>query len=119
VSERKNHLLEMIRTLLFQNNIPNFFWSEAILTAVYLINRLSSTKLLFKSPYEILYGRKINLEHLKVFGCACFIHKNRLDKLNFTLIKTIFLGYSSQKKGIQVLRSKKTKKFIFQEMYFS
>ena len=31
VSERKNrHILEMTRTLLFQNNVPKFFWSEAI-----------------------------------------------------------------------------------------
>jgi hypothetical protein len=30
-----------------------------------LINRLSCANLCFKSPYEILYERKINLEHLK------------------------------------------------------
>jgi hypothetical protein len=39
---------------------------------VYLINRLSSTDLLFKRPYKILYGRKINLEHLK-----CYDPKNK------------------------------------------
>jgi hypothetical protein len=103
VSVRENrHLLEMTRTLLFQNYVPKTFWSEAILTTVYLINRLPSTNLFFKSPYEILYGRKINLEHLKVFGCIGFVHKNRLDKLDFTSIKTIFLGYYS-KKMVQVL----------------
>jgi uncharacterized protein (DUF2344 family) len=32
--ERKNHhLLEMTRTLLFQNNNPKTFWLEAVLTA--------------------------------------------------------------------------------------
>jgi hypothetical protein len=117
VSERKNrHLLEMTRTLLFQNNVPKFFWSEAILTAVYLINRLPSTNLLLKSPYEILYGRKINLEHLKVFGCVCFVHKNRLDKLDFTSIKTIFWGTRLKKRDISVT-IQKIKNFTFQEMY--
>jgi transposase InsO family protein len=100
VSERKNHhILEVTRTLLFQNNVPKVFWSETVLTAVYLINRVPSVVLDFKSPLEILYEKKINLDHLKKFGCTSFVQKNRIDKLDFTSIKTIFLGYSTQKKG--------------------
>jgi hypothetical protein len=77
ISERKNrYFLEMTRTLLFQNNVPKIFWSEVILTATYLINRLLSTNLSFKSPLKIFYNRKINLDHLRVFGCTCFVHKN-------------------------------------------
>jgi hypothetical protein len=106
----------MTRTLLFQNNVPKKIWLEAVLTAVYLINRLPHANLYFKSPYEILYGRKINLEHLNFFSCTCFIHKNRLDKLDFTSIKTIFLGYFSQKKDISVM-IQKIRNFIFQGMY--
>ena len=102
ISERKNrHLLEMTRTLLFQNNVPNNFWSEAVLTATYLINRLPSAILDFKSPIEILYNKKPNINHLKVFGCTCFVHKNKIDKLDFTSIKTFFVGYSLEKKGFK------------------
>jgi hypothetical protein len=93
----------MTRTLLFQNNVPRIFCSEAVLIAVYLINRLPSIRLSFKSPLEVLYGRKINLDHLKVFGCTCFVYKNRLDKLDFTSIKTIFLEYSTKKKDISAM----------------
>jgi transposase InsO family protein len=96
VSERKNrHLLEMTRVLLFQNNVPKRFWSDAVLTSTYLINRLSSAMLEYKSPLELLYQRKIKINHLRVFGCTCFVHKQRQDKLDYTSIKTIFLGYSS------------------------
>jgi Integrase core domain len=43
VSERKNrHLLEVTRSLLFQTNVPKSYWSDAVLTAAYLINRLPS-----------------------------------------------------------------------------
>jgi hypothetical protein len=56
VSERRNrHLLEMTRVLLFQNNVPLIFWSDATLTTTYLINRLPSANLNFKSPLKILY----------------------------------------------------------------
>ena len=43
VAERKNrHLLEVARSLMFQMNVPNFFWSEAVMTAAYLIHRMPS-----------------------------------------------------------------------------
>ena len=78
MSERKNrHLFEMTRALLFQNNVPNFFWSDAILCATHLINRLPSVTLQNKSPMEILYQRKINFDYLRVFGCICFVKIKR------------------------------------------
>jgi IS30 family transposase len=99
VSERKNrHIMEMTRSLLFQSNVSKIFWSEAIITSIHLINRLPSAILDFKSPYELLLKEKPNIDYFKVFGCTCFVHINRIDKLDFTSIKTIFLGYSMEKK---------------------
>jgi hypothetical protein len=119
VLERKNrHLLEVTRVLLFQNNVPKEFWSDAVLTAIYLINRLPSTKLDYKSPLEIFYQEKININHLKVFGCICFVHKNKQDKLDYTSIKTIFLGYSSQKKGYKYYDPIQNKFYILRHVTF-
>jgi Reverse transcriptase (RNA-dependent DNA polymerase)/Integrase core domain len=118
VSERNRHILEITRALLFQNNVPKTFWSEAVLIATYLINRLLSAKLNFKSPLEILFGRKNNLGHLRVFGCTCFVHKNRVNKLHFTSIKTIFLGYSFQKKGYKCYDPKDKKLYISRDVSF-
>jgi len=40
IAERKNrHLIETARTLLIHHNVPTIFWSDAVLTACYLINR--------------------------------------------------------------------------------
>jgi transposase InsO family protein len=119
VSERKNrHLLEVTRVLLFQNNVPKDFWSDAVLTATYLINRLPSAKLDYKSPLEILYQEKININHLKVFGCICFVHKNKQDKFDYTSIKAIFLGYSSQKKGYKCYDPIQNKFYISRHVTF-
>jgi Integrase core domain/GAG-pre-integrase domain len=52
ISERKNrHILEVTRSLLFQMNVPKRFWSEAVRTAIHLINRLPTPVLNHKSPF--------------------------------------------------------------------
>ena len=51
VAERKNrHLLEVTRSLVFTSNIPKRFWGEVVLIATYLINRMPSRILKFKTP---------------------------------------------------------------------
>jgi hypothetical protein len=51
VAERKNrHILETARALLFGAQVPGRYWSDSITTAVYLLNRMPSKALDFKTP---------------------------------------------------------------------
>jgi hypothetical protein len=74
VAERKNrHLLEVARSLMFQMNVPKYLWSEALLTAAYLINRMPSRILGMKSPAELLLGQqefKVPPRYLVVFALS-------------------------------------------------
>jgi hypothetical protein len=56
--EKNRHLLEKTHALLFQNNVPKEYWSDAILSANYLINRLPSSTIDNKIPLEILFKEK-------------------------------------------------------------
>ena len=56
VAERKNrHLVETARTLLLHHIVPQRFWGDAILTACYLINRMSSSVLGDQVPHSLLF----------------------------------------------------------------
>ncbi|KAJ0445166.1 putative RNA-directed DNA polymerase [Helianthus annuus] len=96
VVERKHrHLLNLTRSLLFQSGVPLNFWSDCVLTAVYIINRLPSSVLLGKSPYELMFGFRPSLTHLRIFGCLCFSTiLNDSDKLSFNAEKCVLIGYS-------------------------
>ncbi|RVW39495.1 Retrovirus-related Pol polyprotein from transposon RE1, partial [Vitis vinifera] len=55
VAERKNrHLMEVARSLMIASNVPKQLWGEAVLTETYLINRMPSRILQFKTPCQIL-----------------------------------------------------------------
>ncbi|KAJ0852860.1 putative RNA-directed DNA polymerase [Helianthus annuus] len=117
VVERKHgHLLNTARALMFQGGLPLRFWSDCVLTAVYLINRLPSYVLNGRSPFEMMFEFKPSLSHLRNFGCLCFstvLHDS--DKFSYNAEKCVLLGYSSFKKGYK-LWSLDSKKVFFQEM---
>ncbi|KAF5819826.1 putative RNA-directed DNA polymerase [Helianthus annuus] len=56
-----------------------------------------------KSPYDLVYGFKPFLNHLRNFGCLCFSTVlNNPDKFGSHAEKCVFLGYSNQKKGYKL-----------------
>jgi transposase InsO family protein len=99
VVERKNrHLLDVARYLLFHMHVPKHFWSDAVLTACYLINQMPSSVLDGASPHSLLHCSSTPFAlPLKVFGCISYVHNLGLgyDKLDPHSTKCVFLGYST------------------------
>ena len=86
-------------------NVPKRYWSLVVLTAAYIINRLPSRVLGFKTPHETLHNKAFNLAHFKIFGCNCFVHVQapNCDRLEARAVKCIFVGYSPTQKATNVL----------------
>ncbi|KAE8676646.1 hypothetical protein F3Y22_tig00111582pilonHSYRG00259 [Hibiscus syriacus] len=106
VVERKHrHIIDTTLTLLAQSAVPFKYWSYAVLTAVYLINRLPVDLLGGISPFEKLYNKKPDYQFLRVFGCQCFpcLRPFNLHKFDFISKLCVFLGYSPQHHGYQCL----------------
>ncbi|GJT45233.1 putative RNA-directed DNA polymerase [Tanacetum coccineum] len=120
IAERKHrHLLNVGRALMFQGGIPLNMWTECILTAVYLINRIPSSVLSGKSPYELVFSVEPNLSYLKVFGCLCFSTVfNDSDKFSSRSKKFVFIGYSNEKKGYKLFSLEAKKVYFSRDVKF-
>jgi hypothetical protein len=96
VMEQKNHtLVEMARMMLDEKRIPRCFWADAISTAWYISNRIFLRSILHLTPFELCFGRKPSVSHLRPFGCKCFILKcGNLDKFESRSSDGILLGYT-------------------------
>jgi hypothetical protein len=80
------------------------FWAEAINTACYAINRLYLHRILKKTSYELLTGKKSNVSYFKVFGSKCFIlvKRGRKSKFASKAVEGFLLGYDSNTRTYSV-----------------
>ena len=89
--ERKNRTLkEMARIMLFENELAKHYYTEAVNTTNYLLNRCIIRPILQKTPYAQFKGRKPNIAYLRPFNCKCFIHNNGKDNLRYSLNSKAF-----------------------------
>jgi transposase InsO family protein len=105
VVEWKNTtLLDMARTMLDEYKTPDRFWVEAINTACYSINRLYLHRILKKTSYELLTGKKPNVSYFRVFGSKCFIliKRGRNSKFAPKAVEGFLLGYDSNTRAYRV-----------------
>ncbi|KAK1647994.1 hypothetical protein QYE76_065799 [Lolium multiflorum] len=76
VSERRNRtLLDMVRSMMSLTDLPLSFWSYALETAAFTLNRAPS-KSVETTPYELWFNKKPKLSFLKVWGCEAYVKKS-------------------------------------------
>jgi hypothetical protein len=105
VAERKNRtILEAMKTMIHDQDLPMCLWAEAAMAVVYVQNRLSHRALGLKTLEEMFTGKKPEVSHLKIFGCPLFIHipKEKRNKLDPSGKKGIFVGYCKVSKAFRI-----------------
>ena len=100
VAERRNRtLMEMVRSMMSYYSVPISLWGEALKTAMYILNRVSS-KAVPKTPFELWTGRKPSLRHIHIWGCPAEarIYNPHEKKLDSRTISGYFIGYPDKSK---------------------
>lgn len=95
MEKRKHrHLLNVARALHFQTNLPIQFCRYSLLTATYLLNRIPSFVLNYKTPFELM-GVSPTYTHIRTYRCLCFATDSSAhnDKFAPRFSKCLFTGY--------------------------
>lgn len=124
-SERKNRsILEIAHALLLGTNVPTRHWDDAVTTAVYLLNRMPSKILNFKTSLQMLSSHvelpTVLMLDPRIFRCVVFVHlhKNQRTKLDPCAVKCLFLGYGVHKKGYKCFDPTTNKTYITRDVTF-
>jgi hypothetical protein len=94
----------MARTMLNEYKTLDRFWAEAINIACYSINQLYLHRILKKTSYELLTGKKPNVSYFRFFGSKCFIliKGGRNSKFAPKEVEGFLLGYDSNTRAYRV-----------------
>jgi hypothetical protein len=89
VAERKNRtIMEAVKTMIHDQDLPMCLWAEAAMAAVYVQNRLSHSALGLKTPEEMFTGKKPEVSHLKnIWLSSVYSYTEREKKQAGTLRK--------------------------------
>ncbi|CAN6573029.1 unnamed protein product [Malus baccata var. baccata] len=126
VAERKNsHVLETARALLIGASVPKRLWPEAVTYAVYVINRMPSWVLDFRTPLQVLtdFVPIVSSHHLppRVFGCVAYVHIHKIhqSKLDPCAHRCVFLGFAPQQKGYKCYHLETRHMYVTMDVTFS
>lgn len=121
VAERKHrHLVETAIALLHQSSLPLQYWFDALATSVFLINRMPSSSIHNKTPFEVLFHSLPDYSFFRVFGCQCFpwLKPYTHHKLQPRSVPCVFLGYHPSYKGYRGLDVSTGRVYISRHVLF-
>lgn len=103
VAERKHRTIqEKSRVLLSSSGAPSKFWSEAVKTAEFLVNRYPTQVLGGDSPFKRWFGYAPNYSIFHPFGASCHVFvpsEKRASVFSPVSVSGIFVGYAVNKKA--------------------
>lgn len=122
VAERKNrHLLEVVRALLIEAHMSSSYWGEV---AAYIINRIPSSVINFKTPLQTLTEAIVSSDvpnlPPRIFGCVVFVHlhKHQRTKLTPQALRCVFVGYATRQKGYRCFHPPTRRLFVTMDVVF-
>ncbi|RVW59737.1 Retrovirus-related Pol polyprotein from transposon TNT 1-94 [Vitis vinifera] len=121
VAERKNRtIMNMVRSMLSEKQIPKTFWPEAVNWTVHVLNRSPTLAVKNKTPEEAWSGRKPSVDHFRIFGCISHVHvpDHKRVKLDAKSLRCILLGVSEESKAYRLFDPISQKIIISRDVVF-
>ena len=97
-------LVELARAMITAARLPEFLWEPAIAHAAYLRNLSFTRSIPNATPYQLWYGRKPNVAHLREFGTPVWILLQGQKVQRKMLPKSerrVYVGYDEGNKSVK------------------
>lgn len=88
--------------MLIDSGLPKFLWLEAIKFAMWIRNWTTTHVLAGRTPYEALYGVKLDISNIHLWGSHVWVHSLTAGKLDLRGREGCFVGYDSESKGYHI-----------------
>lgn len=114
-------LFDPTRAILNMGQLPFYLWPEIIKAVVYIKNRLPSRAVRGRIPLEILEGKPVSLNHLRVLGCdayALFKAQGR-HKLEPKSERYVLVGYGTDSTTYRLYHVQKRQVFEARDVKFN
>jgi hypothetical protein len=96
-------LMDKARAMMSACHSPHNMWDEFCATAAYLTNFTGASVNDGKTPYELWYGRRPSLSHLREIGCRAFaLIPTNNPKISHRSVPCILIGYAPQSKAYRL-----------------
>ncbi|WJZ92508.1 hypothetical protein VitviT2T_011498 [Vitis vinifera] len=105
VAERKNRtIMNMVRSMLSEKQVPKNFWPKAVNWTAHVLNRSPTLAVKGVTPEEAWSGVKPNVDYFRVFGCIGHVHvpDNKRKKLDDKSFQCVLLGVSEESKAYRL-----------------
>jgi hypothetical protein len=91
----QREIIGFVGAIIHDQELPMFLWEEVCNMTVYVYNRSPHMILWDKTLEETFLGARLEIGHLRIFGCPVYIHVpvEKRMKLDPSKQKGIFLGY--------------------------
>ena len=98
-------LLDKVRAMLIDADLPEIYWFEALVYATHLHNVSPTRALDNTTPEEAWSGNKPDVSHLRVFSSKAFMHvpTAQRDKLSAKSLLCTFLGHAENCKAFRLV----------------
>jgi transposase InsO family protein len=121
VAEHKNMtIMNMVRSMLSENQVSNNLWPEAVNWTAHVLNRSPTLAVKDMTPKEAWSGVKPNVDYFRVFGCIGHVHvsdskKTKLDDKSF---QCVLLGMSEESKAYRLYDPASKKIVVSRDVVF-
>lgn len=93
-------IMRLCRALMIFSNLPHNLWPLGVEHAVWILNRVPTSKLNWRSPYEVIRGSKPNLGNLRTFGSLSYVRipddlRSKLERTRPRAVMGYLVGYQA------------------------